>query len=248
MQLRPFLKGVADAIRGKEGSTATIPAVDFASRIANLPSGEDEIDRLVEGTVTEFVNDRVTFIKPYLFCTSLEAYNRSLKSVRCASAERIGTGAFYGCSSLSHLYLPNVYYIGRESFVDTFHESSTRGLSFPSCAVVDSYAFVRSHIETLYINGFSADEYGGIGNSAFYHCSLQNLVIQSEEGVSYLANADVFEGTSIYDGIGYIYVPRSFVDAYKTADNWSTYANQIRALEDYTVDGTTTGELDPNKI
>ena len=34
----------------------------------------------------------------------------------------------------------------------------------------------------------------------------------------------------------------------KTASIWSTYASQIRALEDYTVDGTVTGELDPSKI
>lgn len=52
------------------------------------------------------------------------------------------------------------------------------------------------------------------------------------------------------DGLadGYIYVPRSMVDTLKSATNWSTYADQIRALEDYTVDGTTTGELDESKI
>lgn len=49
-------------------------------------------------------------------------------------------------------------------------------------------------------------------------------------------------------GTGYIYVPSALVDNYKAATNWSTYASQFRALEDYTVDGTTTGELDPNLI
>ena len=34
----------------------------------------------------------------------------------------------------------------------------------------------------------------------------------------------------------------------QAATNWSTYAAQFRALEDYTVDGTTTGELDETKI
>jgi hypothetical protein len=38
------------------------------------------------------------------------------------------------------------------------------------------------------------------------------------------------------------------VDEYKAATNWSTYAGRIRALEDYTVDGTITGELDESKI
>lgn len=40
----------------------------------------------------------------------------------------------------------------------------------------------------------------------------------------------------------------ALVDSYKAATNWSTYADQIRALEDYTVDGTTTGALDETKI
>ena len=53
---------------------------------------------------------------------------------------------------------------------------------------------------------------------------------------------------------GYIYVPRALLSDtdetkdYRRATNWSTFATQFRALEDYTVDGTTTGELDPNKI
>ena len=40
----------------------------------------------------------------------------------------------------------------------------------------------------------------------------------------------------------------ALVDSYKAATNWSTYADQIRALEDYTVDGTTTGALDETKV
>ena len=46
---------------------------------------------------------------------------------------------------------------------------------------------------------------------------------------------------------GYIYVPREMVDTLKSTTNWSTYADQIRALEDYTKDGTTTGEFDDVK-
>jgi hypothetical protein len=54
--------------------------------------------------------------------------------------------------------------------------------------------------------------------------------------------------TRIEKGTGYIYVPADLVDSYKAATNWSTFAAQFRALEDYTVDGTITGELDITKI
>lgn len=45
------------------------------------------------------------------------------------------------------------------------------------------------------------------------------------------------ETTPIRQGTGYIYVPFTLVEAYKAADNWSTFANQIRAIEDYPIGG-----------
>lgn len=46
----------------------------------------------------------------------------------------------------------------------------------------------------------------------------------------------------------YIYVQSELVSSYQTASNWSTHSTQFRALEDYTVDGTIDGELDPIKV
>ena len=34
-------------------------------------------------------------------------------------------------------------------------------------------------------------------------------------------------------GTGYVYVPASLIETYKTATNWSAFANQFRAIEDY---------------
>ena len=83
----------------------------------------------------------------------------------------------------------------------------------------------------------------------FKGCSgLTTLVIRTETIPRLDGGTTVFQNTPIASGTGYIYVPASLIDSYKAADNWSTYANQFRALEDYTVDGTTTGELDPTKI
>jgi hypothetical protein len=58
------------------------------------------------------------------------------------------------------------------------------------------------------------------------------LIIRSPN-VATLENTNVFNSTPIKSGTGYIYVPRSRVDSYKAASNWSTYAAQIRAIEDY---------------
>lgn len=44
MTLKDFLKGIADAIRAKEGSTADIPAPDMAARIGAIETGVDTSD------------------------------------------------------------------------------------------------------------------------------------------------------------------------------------------------------------
>ena len=44
MTLKEFLKGIADAIRAKEGSTAYIPAPDMAARIGAIETGVDTSD------------------------------------------------------------------------------------------------------------------------------------------------------------------------------------------------------------
>ena len=46
----------------------------------------------------------------------------------------------------------------------------------------------------------------------------------------------------------YIYVPSALIDSYKAATNWTTFSTQFRALENYTLDGTINGLLDPSKI
>lgn len=64
-----------------------------------------------------------------------------------------------------------------------------------------------------------------IGEFAFGRSAcLHTIVIQQ---YSCSLGADAFYDTPIGDGIGYIYVPDNAVQNYKTATNWSTYANQI---------------------
>ena len=72
-----------------------------------------------------------------------------------------------------------------------------------------------------------------IGDSAFMSCSALTTLILRSETIAILRSTNAFFGTPIKSGTGYIYVPAALVDTYKAATNWSTYANQIRAIEDY---------------
>lgn len=132
----------------------------------------------------------------------------------------IGDCAFFSCSSLTSADFPAATSIGASAFEMC---SNLTSVDFPAAT--------------------------SIGDFAFFQCtSLTSLILRATTQVCTLSGTDAFVNTHIASGTGYIYVPAALVDSYKTATNWTTYANQFRALESYTVDGTTTGELDPTKV
>ena len=134
--------------------------------------------------------------------------------------ESIGSYAFSSCSKLT-------------------------SVDFPAATSISSYAFQACSNLTS-VNFPVATS---IGSYAFSGCSnLTSLILRKSDAICTLSNISAFNNTPIKSGTGYIYVPRVLVDTYKAATNWSTYANQFRALEDYTVDGTITGALDQSKI
>lgn len=130
----------------------------------------------------------------------------------------VGYYAFLSCGALTKLNLPAA----------TMLEQS----AFESCGKLQ-------YIELASI--------ATMGQWAFSGCGIKSLVLRVEGKCPSVANLTLLN-TPIASGTGFIYVPRAMVDSYKAATNWSVYAAQFRALEDYTVDGTITGELDETKI
>lgn len=73
-----------------------------------------------------------------------------------------------------------------------------------------------------------------IDENAFNECStLTVLILRRTDSIVTLMNANALANTPIAGGTGYIYVPSALVDAYKADTEWSVYASQIRAIEDY---------------
>lgn len=69
---------------------------------------------------------------------------------------------------------------------------------------------------------------------AFNVCRALEALIIRTNSICTLAGTNAFANNSgIAAGTGYVYVPSALVDSYKSATNWSTYADQIRAIEDY---------------
>lgn len=170
-------------------------------------------------------------------------------------------GMFDGCSSLttvSQLDTSNVSGINN-LYTDCYSLTSIPQITATKCTLW-SAAFKNCYkLEKIDIKKFTSSSSSST-RDMFTNCySLKTLIMREITANNTLhsstfTNCYHLTGTvnETYNPNGdkdcYIYVPSSMVDTLKAKTIWSTYADQIRALEDYTVDGTTTGELDESKI
>lgn len=232
------------------------------------------IDSIINRTIAEFKDNVVTKIGDYGFagcsnlsdvilpnvssigeyaflnCTSLEAvdfplvtsmrgYNfencTKLKDVNLPAVNSMSYYVFSGCQALMSLNLPSLTSV----MFNVFGNMTIDHLKLPKLTYSHSYVFRDSTFQTIDI-GSSCDFRG----SSFFGCKAKALILRSEV-ISKATDNITING---YDLGFYIYVPASLIEEYKVATNWSIHADKFRVLEDYTVDGTITGELDETKI
>lgn len=161
---------------------------------------------------------------------------QSLDLPLCTS---IGTNCFTNCPSITSLNLPVVTAIPTSSF----GYLSVSRLVFPEAKSIGNSSLTNSKtLEFVDLPKCTAIANYGLRNNA----KLGTLILRSETICS-LSNY-ALNSTKIFNKKGYVYVPASLIDSYKGATNWSKISTQFRALEDYTVDGTISGELDATKI
>lgn len=204
----------------------------------------------------------------YMYNNGIFAECTALESVRWdALVEDLSSNLFGGCSNLKSVDMPN--YVGCTSYGgETFSNCKALvSVNLPKLGIVSGSMF--SYCDALksltlpsvykvgwggcnYVTGLETVDLpvcSEIVNSGFAESKkLTAVILRKSDAAATLAHTNAFSNTPIQSGTGYIYVPSALVDSYKAASNWSTYAAQFRALEDYTVDGTITGELDETKI
>lgn len=230
------LTAIANAIREKTGNTGslTFPG-GFTEGISGIETVRS-IDALIDGSMTE-INSNASSVRHHAFVK-----HSGLLSANFPKATSIGESAFTGSDKLQSVNAPNASTIGASAFSGCY---KLRSINLPAAKSVLNHTFSSCYKLTTadFTSPERIDEYAFSGDQRLY-----SLVLRGETVPTLKNTSDVFSGTPIASGTGYIYVPAALVDTYKAATNWSTYANQFRALEDYTVDGTTTGELDSTKI
>ena len=177
---------------------------------------------LVQRTIAgDYENDRVTSVGDHAFHGT-----KALTSVDMDNVTDIGAYAFSDATKLASVSMDAATNVGAYAFNNTSYLLTA---CFPALSSVIANAFRGSKLETVDLQVVTS-----IAANAFYSAtSLTALILRNTEKVCTLANTNAFTSTPIASGTGYIYVPRALVDSYKTATNWSTYADQILAIEDY---------------
>jgi hypothetical protein len=96
-----------------------------------------------------------------------------------------------------------------------------------------SFFFGCSKLKHLDLGENVMDVSGSIFNKgkAYGGDALEELIIRSPQVLP--TKLKLIESSPLMLGTGYIYVPASVIEDYRTSSYWSTYASQFRAIEDY---------------
>ena len=199
------LTSIADAIRSKGGTTDQLTLAGMVDAINAIQTGENEIVQFIENKITNFSNEELTAISDYGF-----AGKDNIQSLYIPNVVSVGGYAFDGCDTITEIHF--------EKHI-TFKSEKRSYMALKGA---------ENAVKIEFNDGFTI-----LMSYVFYNMTNLKAVIIRGDNVSQLNNVNTFNGSSIANGTGYIYVPAVLVDQYKAATNWVTIADQIRAIEDY---------------
>lgn len=206
-------------------------------------SGGGSDTTLEDGFIThtlagDYSNNRVTTVGYGTF------YNdTALTGIDMPNVTSIGNYAFSGCSNLVSVNMPLLTNAGGSSF----NGFGVENVYFPELTTMGTYTFGNTaktktinlpKLKIVQSNGFRQNtgctrlDLGECTNiyayGLFNMYGLTTLIIRTNS-VATLANTNAFSGCNALTGI---YVPDTLVNSYKTATNWSTYADIIKPLSE----------------
>ena len=214
---------------------------ELKEKVNSLPTNSHDIFLLREAT--SYTNNTVTKIGRGAFYDWV-----SLESVSLPKVTEVGASAFNACAALKNVNMPKVTFIDNAAFKSCTalesislpelqsvqsafgYCSNLKHVNFPKLIQIDNGTFYPCvSLESIeFPKTFKAI----LRNNCFRGCTALTKIVLPYEGIVSLANVSNFTDTPFASGQGYIYVHPDYVNAYKTATNWSTYANVITSMEE----------------
>ena len=214
---------LAEGVTAHDRSGAVITGTMISGGSADEGANSDLFTAFLSGNAVEIYNDKVSGTLPaYTFyekngVTRIELPNISYLKERC----------FYGCGNLETLLLPGL--VGYTYQYMAAECSKLATVDIHNSSYISSYTF-RNCTSLVKLDLHKAEN---ISTYSFYGCTKLETLILRMDAVPTLGGTNAFTNTKIAKGTGYIYVPSTLIGEYEVAENWSTYAGQFRAIEDY---------------
>jgi len=170
-------------------------------------------------------------------CTSLQVSNTQ-------NVTSIGNACFYGCSSITELYMPNLNLTeptqnNKNNFGNctqlskiTLGDCGTLGNDFSSTSEWNIYFLNCTSLHTVDVKSLQTVP-DNVGDAIFKNCpNMRNFIIRSATVPTVQNNGSTlikhFGGSSVK-----IYVPDAAVNNYKNATGWSNVSDYIYPLSQY---------------
>ena len=246
MALTEKLAAIANAIRSKTGKTEGLTLEQMPGEIEGIETGgvseQEIIDKLASNVFPSgdivvnsalqhsafFRKSKITSVHVIGSMRASEGAFAFCAGLKKAVIEKSDTGfainTFNSCTALEHV---------------VFRPVQTGRSMFSSCTALKRFEG-GSDFERVY------------GDGAFYKCTALKYIILRKKTTMQMTSC--FSTTSISSGgTGCnIYVPSALIEEQRAETNWAVFdaygTITWKALEDYTIDGTTTGEMDWAKI
>lgn len=218
----------------ENGTTTLATAGKYCDRNIDVnvevPAPAVSYTSLLDGTISgELVDDKVTSLRYHAFY-----YCGNLESISLPSCTKINGGsAFFYCSNLTAINLPMLTEI--EGGSQMFEEArKIQEVNFPNLTTIGG-STTRMFRRCEKVTKIALPKLGGttLQTYMFTYCYQLHTLILGGDTLNPLANTNALSTAGTESSIPLsIYVPDDLVDTYKTATNWSTYADKIKPMSE----------------
>ena len=204
-----------------------IKATDTNDNVVTFTSADsDYIDKMFRGVRIPSIEHEVT--------TGTNLYINNVPPVTdihvTGTVTSIPNNTAFSVNINGVVDLPTITKIGISSWATA--NIAAKVIYVPNATTVGQNFFQGANKSSLVKMVIGASPFTGSdslrGTTALKALVIPTNTLQTSSKPTAMANSGVGQNADCY-----IYVPRSLVDSYKAATNWSVYADKIRAIEDY---------------
>lgn len=204
--------------------------------VTNMRNMFSYCQKLSSLNISNFNTSNVTSMNGmFTNCWLLESLN--LSNFNTSNVEDMGN-MFSTCRVLTTLDLSGFVTTKVTSMYQMFngcYELATLNMSNFNTSNVTNMTYMFSYcyaLTTLDLSSFDTTKANT--NYMFNNSGIEKLIINRQD-VFKMTNINMFNNTPISNGTGYVYVPDNMVETYKSATNWSNYADQIKPMSELEV-------------